>query len=40
MGWNIEERADRALNAGAEEILYKPLRLTALRHVLRTYLLA
>jgi len=40
MGWNIEERADRALNAGAEEILYKPFHLTMLRDVLRTYLLA
>jgi CheY-like chemotaxis protein len=43
-GWttacNIEERVDRALNAGAEEILYKPFQLPVLRHVLRTYLLA
>ena len=43
-GWttacNIEERVDRALNAGAEEILYKPFQLPVLRDVLRTYLLA
>lgn len=39
MGWNIGERADRALDAGAEEILYKPFHATMLRDVLRTYLL-
>jgi len=37
---NIGDRVDRALEAGAEEILYKPLQLTVLRDVLRTYLLA
>jgi CheY-like chemotaxis protein len=40
MACNIEERIHRALNAGAEEILYKPFHLTMLRDVLRTYLLA
>ena len=30
---------DRALDAGAAEILYKPFHLTTLRDVLRTYLL-
>jgi CheY-like chemotaxis protein len=43
-GWttacNVEERADRALNAGAAEILYKPFYLPMLRDVLRSYLLA
>jgi CheY-like chemotaxis protein len=43
-GWttacNIEERIHRALNAGAAEVLYKPLQLPMLRDVLRTYLLA
>jgi two-component system, cell cycle response regulator DivK len=43
-GWttacNVEERADRALNAGAAEILYKPFYFPMLRDVLRTYLLA
>jgi putative two-component system response regulator len=43
-GWttdcNVEERADRALNAGAAEILYRPLQLPLLRDVLRTHLLA
>ena len=43
-GWttacNIGDRVDRALEAGAEEILYKPFHLTMLRDVLRTYLLA
>jgi CheY-like chemotaxis protein len=43
-GWttacNVEERVDRALNAGAAEILYKPLQFPALRGVLRTYLSA
>ena len=37
---NVGDRADRALEAGAEEILYKPFHLTMLRDVLRTYLLA
>jgi len=41
-GWtttcNVEERADRALLAGAAEILYKPFYLPILRDVLRTYL--
>jgi CheY-like chemotaxis protein len=43
-GWttacNIGDRVDRALEAGAEEILYKPFHTTMLRDVLRTYLLA
>lgn len=43
-GWttacNVEERVDRALNAGAAEILYKPFQLPMLRDILRTYLLA
>ena len=41
-GWttacNVEERVDRTLNAGAAEILYKPLQFPMLRDVLRTYL--
>ena len=41
-GWttacNVEERVDRALNAGAAEILYRPLQFPMLRDVLRTYL--
>jgi len=37
--WNVGHRADRALDAGAEEILYKPFHLTMLHDVLRTYLL-
>ena len=41
-GWttacNVEERVDRALNAGAAEIMYKPLQFPVLRGVLRTYL--
>ncbi len=37
---NIGDRVDRALNAGAEEILYKPFHSAMLRDVLRTYLLA
>jgi two-component system cell cycle response regulator DivK len=36
---NVGDRANRALDAGAEEILYKPFHLTMLRDVLRTYLL-
>ncbi len=43
-GWttecNVEARLDRALNAGAAEILYKPFQLPQLRDVLRTHLLA
>jgi CheY-like chemotaxis protein len=43
-GWttecNVEERLDRALNAGAAEILYKPFQLPMLRDVLRAHLLA
>ena len=37
---NVGDRVDRALEAGAEEILYKPLQIPMLRNVLRTYLLA
>ena len=39
MGWNVGDRADRALDAGAEQVLYKPFHLTMLRDVFRTYLL-
>lgn len=43
-GWttacNVAARVDRALDAGAAEVLYKPFQLPALRGVLRTYLLA
>ena len=43
-GWttacNVGDRATRALEAGAEEILYKPFHLPMLRDVLRTYLFA
>jgi CheY-like chemotaxis protein len=43
-GWttacNVEERIHRALNAGAEEILYRPLQFPILRDVLRSYLFA
>jgi CheY-like chemotaxis protein len=43
-GWttacNIEERINRALDAGAEEVLYRPLQFPTLRNVLRTYLFA
>lgn len=43
-GWttacNVEERIDRALNAGAAEVLYKPLQFPLLRDVMRTYLIA
>lgn len=43
-GWttncNVEERIERALNAGASEVLYKPLQFPMLRNVLRTYLVA
>jgi CheY-like chemotaxis protein len=42
-GWttacNVEERINRALNAGAEEVMYKPLQFPTLRGVLRAYLL-
>ena len=37
---NVGDRANRALEAGAEEILYKPFHVPMLRNVLRTYLLA
>jgi CheY-like chemotaxis protein len=40
MACNVEERIHRALNAGAEEILYKPFQFPMLRDVLCTYLLA
>ncbi len=43
-GWttacNVEDRIQRALNAGAAEILYKPVQMPELRGVLRNYLLA
>ncbi len=43
-GWttacNVEERIHRALTAGAEEILYRPLQFPILRDVLRSYLFA
>jgi len=43
-GWttacNVEERIHRALNAGAEEVLYRPFQLPILRDIFRTYLLA
>jgi CheY-like chemotaxis protein len=43
-GWttacNVEERIDRALNAGASEVLYRPLQFPMLRDVMRTYLFA
>jgi len=37
---NVQDRADRALDAGAAEILYRPFHLTILRDVLRKHLLA
>ncbi len=37
---NVADRVDRALNAGAEEVLYKPFQLPMLRDVLRSYLFA
>ncbi|HSE86167.1 MAG TPA: response regulator [Candidatus Binatia bacterium] len=40
MACNVEERIHRALNAGAEEILYKPFQFPMLCDVLRTYLFA
>jgi len=43
-GWtttcNVEDRINRALNAGAAEILYKPFQIPTLRDLLRNYLLA
>jgi CheY-like chemotaxis protein len=43
-GWttacNIEERIERALIAGASEVLYRPLQFPMLRDVMRTYLFA
>lgn len=43
-GWttacNVAARVDRALEAGAAEVLYKPFQLPTLRGVLRTYLMA
>jgi CheY-like chemotaxis protein len=42
-GWttacNVEERINRALIAGAAEILYRPVQFPTLRGVLRSYLL-
>ncbi len=42
-GWttafNVEDRIERALNAGAAEILYKPFQFPIVRDVLRSYLL-
>ena len=40
MNFNMGDRVERALDAGAEKVLYKPFHLTMLRDVLRTYLLA
>lgn len=43
-GWtttcNIEARVERDRNAGAAEVLYKPLQLPMVRNVLRSYLMA
>ena len=43
-GWttscNVEDRIHRALNAGAAEIMYKPIQMPELRGVLRNYLFA
>ncbi len=43
-GWttacNVEERIERALNAGACEVLYRPLQFPMLRDVMRSYLFA
>ena len=43
-GWttacNVEERIDRAFDAGAAEVLYRPLQMSMLRNVMRTYLFA
>jgi two-component system response regulator MprA len=42
-GWttacSVEERIDRALVAGASEVLYKPFQMPTLRSVMRSYLL-
>ena|SRR5687768_9118888 len=38
--YNVGDRANRALDAGAAEVLYKPLQLATLRDVLRKHLLA
>ncbi|HXG51404.1 MAG TPA: response regulator [candidate division Zixibacteria bacterium] len=35
---NVAGRVERALHAGAEEILYRPFQLPVLRDLLRTYL--
>ena len=37
MSCNVGDRVDRALNAGAEEILYKPYHLSTLRGVLHIF---
>lgn len=37
---NVGDRIDRVLEAGAEQILYKPFHVSLLRDVLRTYLMA
>ena len=37
---NVEERINRALIAGAAEILYRPVQFPTLRSVLRSYLLS
>lgn len=37
---NVEDRIQRALTAGAAEIMYKPIQMPELRGVLRNYLLA
>ena len=43
-GWttacNIEARVERARDAGAAEVLYKPLQFPMVRNVLRSYLMA
>jgi len=43
-GWttafNVEERLDRALDAGAAEVVYKPIQFPALRNVMRAHLSA
>jgi len=43
-GWtttcNVEARVERARNAGAVEVLYKPLQFPMVRNVLRSYLMA
>jgi len=40
MAFNSEEHINRAINAGAAEVLYKPFQLPMVRDVLRTYLFA